>query len=187
MKTKNSAVVFLLIHAVIFNVLLFPSLFLYSILNKVNYISFNQWVFSICINLLAWQILSYSLTKKGTNDTSTTLKVELKKFKFLMKLNNGLVNILSNKTYRHFIFKLITWVLFWLVLLLPILLQIVLGLKFEHSSLGPIFISTQFVTFATYYFNKHFPQDLKQNEKPLSSPWITEILLCELSEIKLKK
>lgn len=187
MKTKNSAVVFLLLHAVVINGLLFPSLFVYSIINKVNYLSFNQWTFSICINIIAWQILSYSLRKQSFNGVPVTLKTELKKFNSLVMLNIVFIHVLSNKFYRHLIFKLIIWILFLMVLFLPFILQIILGLKFEHTSLGPLFISFQFVTFATYYLNSHFPQDLKPNEKPLSTPWVTEVLLSGLSEIKLYK
>lgn len=184
MKPKNTAVVFLLIHASIFNGIIFPGLFVYSLLNKENYISFNQWIFSICINLIAWQTLSYSLSRNSTDEDGTSLKQELKKFKFLVKLNRYFLTILSVKKYRHSIFKLITWILFLLVVFLPFYLQILLGLKFEHTSLGPLFISFQLVSLATYYFNTYFPQDLRPNEKPLRTPWIIEILLSELSEIK---
>lgn len=187
MKTKNSAIVFLLFHAIIFNGLLFPALLIYSLMNKLNYISFNQWIFSISINLIAWQILSYSLRTNIEEGIPITLKRELKKFSSLVNLNKILIQFLSNTFYRQLLFKLIIWILFIIVLFLPFILQIILGLKFEHTSLGPLFISFQLVSFATYYLNNYFPQDLKPGEKPLKTPWVTEILLTGLSEIKVFK
>jgi len=58
---KHSAVVFLLFHAFFFNLIVLPAGFLYSILFKVDYVSMDEWINSIGLNLITWQVFEYAL------------------------------------------------------------------------------------------------------------------------------
>jgi hypothetical protein len=84
---KHSGVVFLLFHAFIFNLIILPAGFFYSILFKVDYVSIDEWVNSVGLNLITWQVFEYALKE---NYFPSGLKHELKKFSFLISIDQWL-------------------------------------------------------------------------------------------------
>jgi len=181
--SKNSFVKFLLFHSFFINLFLFPCLFVYSIFYSVDYLSLNEWVKSVCLNLISWQVVSYSLKNDMEGDTS--LKLELKKFSILVGLNKLILKLLSHKRTRLILFNSLIWFAIVVNFFSPIVASLFFNFPLTKETIGLLFISFQLITLIVYYLNYYFPQDLPNSEKPLSSPWFIEVLIGGLSPMKL--
>lgn len=182
---KNSFILFLLFHGVFINLILFPSLFIYSKFYSVDYLSLGEWTKSVCLNLISWQVVSYSLKNAEIQKEPTTLKCELKKFSFLVMINQFLLSILSRKKARKIVFGGLIWFVIITNFLLPVLVSAFLNIPISLITVGLLYISFQLATFIIYYLNYYFPQDLEDKELPLTSPWFLDALINGLAHIKL--
>lgn len=181
--SKNSIIKVLLFHSFFINLFLFPFLYVYSIFNSVDYLSLSEWVKSVCLNLISWQVVSYTL--KNETAEALSLKFELKKFSTLVWLNKFILTWLSQKRTRIFLFSSLIWFALIMNFFLPIIASLFFNVPVSKLTIGLLFISFQLITFTVYYLNHYFPQDLQNSEKPLSSPWFIEVLFGELAQIKL--
>jgi len=181
--SKNSFLKVLLFYSFFINLFLFPCLFIFSIFNSVDYLSLSEWVKSVCINLISWQVVSYTL--KNDKIKASSLKLELKKFSTLVWLNKFILTLLSQKHTRLFLFNSLIWVALIINFFLPIVASLFFNVPLSKLTIGLLFISFQLITFIVYYLNHYFPQDLQNSEKPLSSPWFIEVLIGGLAQIKL--
>lgn len=181
--SKNSFIKVLLFHSFFINLFLFPSLFIYSHFNSVDYLSLSEWVKSVCLNLISWQVVSYTL--KNENMETSSLKFELKKFSILVVLHKSILSLLSQKRTRIFLFNSLIWFALIINFFLPIVASIFFNFPLTRLTIGLLFISFQLITFIVYYLNHYFSQDLQNSEKPISSPWFIEVLIGGLAQIKL--
>jgi len=180
---KKSSVKYILFHSMFINLFLFPGLFFYSILYSIDYLSLYEWVKSICFNLICWQVVSYDL--RNDKEGSSTLKFELKKYSSLVWFNRVLLNLLSRRRTRIYLFKSLIWFALIVNFFLPIVASVFFNFPISKLTIGLLFISFQLITIVIYYLNHYFPQDLQNSEKPIASPWILEIIYEELTHMKL--
>lgn len=182
---KNSFILFLLFHGVFINLVLFPSLFIYSKFYSVDYLSLGEWTKSVCLNLISWHVVSYSLKNTEVQKEPTTLKFELKKFSFLVMINRFLLSILTRKKTRKILFGSLIWLVIITSFLLPVTVSVFFNIPISLITVGLLYISFQLATFIIYYLNYYFPQDIEDKELPLSSPWFLEELINGLASIKM--
>lgn len=183
--SKNSLIIFLLFHGIFINLLLFPGLFIYSKFYSVDYLSLGEWTKSVCLNLISWQVVSYSLKSTEIQKELSTLKFELSMFSSLVMINQFLLSILSRKKTRKILFSSLIWFIIIINLLLPVTASIFFNNPISLITVGLLFISFQITTFIIYYLNYYFPQDLEDKELPLSSPWFLEVLINGLASRKM--
>ncbi|OYY08029.1 MAG: hypothetical protein B7Y66_11710, partial [Sphingobacteriia bacterium 35-36-14] len=113
---KHSGVVVLLFHAVLFNLIILPAGFLYSILFKVDYVSWDEWVNSICLNVITWQVFDYALKE---DDSPNGLKYELKKFHFIHAIDQWLQKKLTTPKIRYALFRSLFWLFILIIFVIP--------------------------------------------------------------------
>lgn len=170
---KHSGVVFLLFHAFIFNLIILPAGLFYSILFKVDYVSINEWVNSVGLNLISWQVFQYALKE---NYSPSGLKHELKKFSSLLLIDQWLQKRLTTPTIRYALFRSLFWLFILIILVIPLISKFIFDVRMPYTSLRFTFILLQLLCLVYYYIQNKYPDDAFVQKEPLPSPWILEIL-----------
>lgn len=180
MKTfsnNNLLIIFLLLHGIVINFILFPVLFAYSKFYNVSYLNLDEWVKSICINFLIWQVLDYLSNENKGQFNGLHVRTELKKIPILVKLNKFLLRIFSNPILRKYVLNIAIWLIIIFNLVMPILAVFIFNLKLNFTFFCAWFILFQLVFFVFYYLNKYFPEEEEQNENKFQSPWFIDLVV----------
>jgi ammonia channel protein AmtB len=172
-KQKHSGVVALLIHAFLFNLVILPAGLLYSSLFKVDYVSFDQWVNSVVLNLITWQVLGYSLKE---DHSPSGLKHELKKFTFLLSVDQWLQKYLTTPKIRYQFFQCLFWLFILTIFVIPVISKLIFDFRMPYTSLRFTFIFLQLLCFVFYYLQKKYPADTYIKKNHISSPWLLELI-----------
>lgn len=179
-STKNLLIIFLLLHGIVINFIFFPVLFAYSRLSNVNYLNLDEWVKSICINFLFWQVLDYLSNENNGQFNGFHLRSELKKIPILIKLNKLFFKISSSERLRNYTLNLAIWLIIIFNLVVPILLVFVFHSKLNFTFFCLWFILFQIVFFIFFYLNKYFPEAEDKYENKFQSPWFIDIVVLKL-------
>lgn len=178
---KHLGVVFLLIHAVLFNLLILPAGFLYSILFKVDYVSLNEWINSICLNLITWQVFDYALKKTYS---PSGLKYELKKFQFIHAIDHWVQQKLTTPTNRYIFFQSLFWLFILIILVIPLIAKFIFEVRMPYTSMRFTFVFLQLLCLVYYYLQQKYPEDAYVKKEPIASPWILELIFLAIFKKK---
>lgn len=178
---KHSGVVFLLFHAFIFNLIILPAGLFYSILFKVDYVSADEWVNSVGLNLISWQVFEYALKE---NYSPSGLKYELKKFSFLLSIDQWLQKRLTTPKIRYALFRSLFWLFILIIFVIPSISIFIFDFRMPYTSLRFTFILLQLLCLVYYYIQKKYPTDPFVQKEPITSPWILELLFLAIFKKK---
>lgn len=170
---KHSGVVVLLFHALLFNLVILPAGFLYSILFNVDYVSMDEWINSICLNLITWQVFEYALKE---NYSPSGLKHELKKFSFLISIDQWLQKKLTTPNIRHALFRSLFWLFILIIFVIPSISIFIFDYRMPYTSLRFTFILLQLLCLVYYYIQNKYPNDAFVQKEPIPSPWLLELI-----------
>lgn len=170
---KHSGVVALLFHAVLFNLVILPAGLLYSILFKVDYVSLDEWINSICLNLITWQVFDYALKE---NYSPSGLKYELKKFYFINAIDHWFQQKLTTSTIRYTLFRSLFWLFILIIFVIPLISKFIFDVRMPYTSLRFTFILLQLLCFVYYYIQNKYPNDAFVQNEPIPSPWLLELI-----------
>lgn len=170
---KHSGVVFLLFHAFIFNLIILPAGLFYSILFKVDYVSIDEWVNSVGLNLITWQVFEYALKE---NYSPSGLKYELKKFSFLLSIDQWFQNKLTTPKIRYTLFQCLFWLFILIILVIPLISTFIFNYRMPYTSLRFTFIFLQLLCLVYYYIQNQYPNDPFVQKEPIPSPWLLELI-----------
>ena len=180
-NNKHSGVVVLLFHAVLFNLIILPAGFLYSILFKVDYVSLDEWVNSICLNVITWQVFDYALKE---DDSPSGLKYELKKFHFIHAIDQWLQKKLTTPKIRYALFRSLFWLFILIIFIIPSISTFIFDFRMPYTSLRFTFILLQLLCLVYYYIQNKYPNDAFVQKEPIASPWILELLFLAIFKKK---
>lgn len=178
---KHSGVVVLLFHALLFNLVILPAGFLYSILFKVDYVSMDEWINSICLNLIIWQVFEYALKE---NYSPSGLKHELKKFAFLLSIDQWLQKKLTTPKIRYALFRSLFWLFILIIFVIPSISTFIFEVRMPYTSLRFTFVFLQLLCLVYYYIQNKYPNDAFVQKEPIASPWILELLFLAIFKKK---
>lgn len=178
---KHSGVVFLLFHAFLFNLVTLPAGFLYSILFKVDYVSMDEWINSICLNLITWQVFEYALKE---NFSPSGLKYELKNFYFINTIDQWLQKKLITPKIRYALFRSLFWLFILIIFVIPSISTFIFDFRMPYTSLRFTFILLQLLCLVYYYIQNKYPNDAFIQKEPITSPWILELLFLAIFKKK---
>lgn len=181
---KNLLVFFLLFQGVTINYIVFPLLFVYSKLSNNNYLNLDEWVISICLNLLAWQLLFYLTNYVPNSEIKVNITEELKKYVILNWVNRKLKYFFSKPKIRIFILNISIWFVIIFNLLIPLISVLIFDFKIDFTVCCLWFISFQFVFFIFYYLNNYFKEDTNSDYHIMKSPWFLDAVFPNLIENK---
>lgn len=182
-NSKNLIVILLLLHGILLNllgiplVILFPGLTSSIIISKQFY--FQDWVNSVCINVLAWHLLYTVLKSKLFFKTPRRLRDELKKFDWIVRVENWLYKNIKDIPEKNKALLYLIGLVIVVNIIIPIIFTTILGHKLAYRSLGLSFISIQFISFIAFYCYNKFPEETIGKEEPMPSPWLLEILFSK--------
>lgn len=177
---KDTGVVALLFVAIFLNGIVFPLGGLYSFLFDVDYISIEDWAYSVCLNLICWQAWYYSLKNRFIHSTPIRLRDELLKFTFIANIDKWLLVKLGDAQMRKRLFPTLIWVFMFCNFLIPLLLKIILKIELVYPRWAITFIAVQLLTIFYFYLQQHFPEDIQENEDPLPNPWLIELIFLTI-------
>lgn len=178
---KHLGVVVLLFHALLFNLVILPAGFLYSILFKVDFVSMDEWINSIFLNLITWQVFEYALKE---NYSPSGLKYELKKFSFLLSIDQWLQEKLTTPKIRYALFRSLFWMFIFIILVIPSISTFIFDFRMPYTSLRFTFIFLQLLCLVYYYIQNKYPNDAFVQKEPISSPWILELIYLAIFKKK---
>lgn len=181
---KNLLVFCLLFHGVIINYIIFPSLFVYSKLSSNNYLNLDEWVISICLNLLAWQLLFYLTNYVPNSEIKVNITEELKKYVVLNWVNRKLKYFFSKPNIRISALNISIWFVIIFNLIIPLIAVLMFNLKIDFTACCLWFISFQFVFFIFYYLNNYFKGNTSSDNHIMKSPWFLDAVFPNLIENK---
>ncbi len=170
---KHSGVVFLLFHAFIFNLIILPAGLFYSILFKEDYVSIDEWVNSVGLNLIAWQVFEYALKE---NYSPSGIKHELKKFSFLISIDQWIQKKLTTPKLRYALFRSLFWLFILIIFVIPSISTFIFNFRMPYTSLRFTFILLQLLCLVYYYIQKKHPDDAFVQKEPIPSPWLLELI-----------
>lgn len=182
---KHSGVVFLLFHGLLFNLIILPTGLLFSILFKADYVSMDEWVNSICLNLGCWQMMDYALASSFLYPTQIGLKQELKKFSFILSINQWFQKKITTPGSRYTLFHRLFWLFIIIILVVPTTSKLIFDFRMPYTSLKFTFVLIQLLCLVYFYLQKKYQDDVFFKKEPIPSPWILELLF--LSIFKTKK
>lgn len=178
---KHSGVVVLLFHAVLFNLIILPAGFLYSILFKVDYVSLDEWVNSICLNVITWQVFDYALKE---DDSPSGLKYELKKFHLIHAIDQWLQKKLTTPKIRYALFRSLFWLFILIIFVIPSISTFIFEVRMPYTSLRFTFVFLQLLCLVYYHIQNKYPNDAFVQKEPIASPWILELLFLAIFKKK---
>lgn len=177
MKTqsqKNKLILFLLIHGVIINLFLLPILFIYSSKNNANYISLSEWMKSICINLLTWQVVDHLSKQDGGSAIHINIRSELKKYASLVWLNHQLKTFFASEMLRKIVLNFLAWTVIVVNLFFPIVAVIFFDVEIDITFCCLWFVSFQFVFFIFHFLNYQNNHQPVSSDMQFESPWFLD-------------
>lgn len=181
---KDSGVTFLLFLGICFNGIVFPLGVVYSYLFNVDYIDINKWVYSIIINLLAWQALYYSFKITQFHPTPILLRDELKKFYFINVMDLWLLAKLNTPEKRKLFFKMSFRAFIVINFILPLFLKWIFSIQLHYNSWAGSFVFIQLFTIIYYRLQKQYPDDIEEKDTPMPNPWILHLLYLMIFQKK---
>ena len=182
-NSKNPIVILLMLQGIVFNLILLPIAILFPDLTSSIFVSkqfyFQDWVNSVCINVLAWQLLYTVFKSKLFFKTPRRLRDELKKFDWIVRIENWLYNNIKDFPEKNKALLYLVGLVIVVNIIVPIIFTTILGHKLAYRSLGLSFISIQFISFIAFYCYNKFPEETIGKEEPIPSPWLLEILFSK--------
>lgn len=177
---KSTLVILLLLHGILFNFFLLPLTIVFpsmlSLLSISKQLYFQDWVNSVCMNLFAWHLFYTILKKKSLFKRQTRLRDELKKFSWIVQIENWLYKSIKDFPEKNKALLFLIGSVIVINIIVPIIFSTILGYKLAYRSLGLSFICIQLISFIAFYCYNKFPEETIGKDEPIPSPWLLEIL-----------
>lgn len=182
-NSKNPIVILLMLQGIVFNLILLPIAILFPDLTSSIFVSkqfyFQDWVNSVCINLLAWQLLYTVFKSKLFFKTPRRLRDELKKFDWIVRIESWLYKQIKDFPAKNKALLYLIGLVILVNIIVPIIFSTIFGHKLAYRSLGLSFISIQFISFIAFYCYNKFPEETIGKDELIPSPWLLEILFSK--------
>ena len=182
---KMLLIIFLLLHGIVINFILFPILYLFSEWNNLNYLTLSEWVKSICINLLTWQFLYYISKRNSGNGNNIQLIENLKKFRVLVLLHRKILKLFSNALFRRVMLNATLISIILLNFLFPVIATLFFNFSIDFTYSCIWFITFQLSFLLFYYLQKYFPEDGDDKEYKFQSPWFIDEIIGQFYTSKV--
>ena len=180
---KNPIVILLLIQGFVFNFITLPLATLFPDLSSELFVAkqfdFQDWVNSVCINVLAWHLFYTALKNKLFFKTPRRLRDELKKFNWIVRIENWLYTSIKDFPAKNKTLLFLIGLVIVVNIIVPLIFSTILGYRLAYRSLGLTFICIQFISFIAFYCYNKFPGELLNKNEPIPSPWLLEILFSK--------
>lgn len=180
---KNPIVILLLLQGIVFNLIVLPVAILFPDLTSEIFVSkqfhFQDWVNSVCINVLAWHLFYAALKNKLFFKTPRRLRDELKKFNWIVRIENWLYTRIKDFPAKNKGLLILIGLVIVVNIIAPLIFSTIFEYKLAYHSLGLTFICIQFISFIAFYCYNKFPGEMLEKDEPIPSPWLLEILFSK--------